>query len=223
MRFFLLSILILTAIVIAGSFVFDKIYQFPHRIKYGVSFAPRYASYLKLDWQKTYLRLLDEAKIKHLRLSTYWDLLEPKSGEYDFSQTDFMLNEADKRDAKVILVVGMRQPRWPECQVPLWAKNLSILERRQKLLSFIGKTVERYKDQKSLAIWQVENEPLLPFFGEGCDRVDAEFLKTEVALVRSLSNKPIMVSDSGELGTWVVPMQLSDVFFMDTKLQRFTI
>lgn len=199
-------------LILSGSVIFEKFYKFPSQITYGVTFAPRYARYLKLDWQKTYINMLEEIQVKNLRIPSYWDVLEPIEGKFDFSETDFMLAEAQKRQANVILVLGMRQPRWPECQVPGWAKNLSTGERREKILTFISKVVERYKDNQAIKVWQVENEPFLPFFGEGCDKADSQFLKKEVNLVRSQSNKKIMVTDSGELGTWIIPMQVSDIF-----------
>lgn len=206
------SILALLMILLLGNVIFEKIYPLPSQVIYGVTFSPKYARYLNLDWQKTYIQILDELEVRYLRIPGYWEILEPKSGKYNFSETDFMLYEADKRNARVILVLGMKQPRWPECQVPIWAKDLSVSERRQKILSFIQKVVDRYKDNQAIWAWQVENEPFLPFFGEGCDRADVNFLRTEVNLVRSLSDKKIIVTDSGELGTWLVPMQLSDIF-----------
>lgn len=199
-------------LLVLGGVIFEKTYHYSSGSVYGVTFSPRYARYLKLDWQKVYTQMLDELKIKNLRITAYWEDLEPQDQKYDFTETDYMVNEADKREAKIIFVVGMRQPRWPECHIPPWAKNLSVSQRRHQTLEFIQKTVERYKDHSSIAAWQVENEYFLPFFGEGCDNADANFLKTEVNLVRSLSNKKIVVTDSGELGTWIVPMQLSDIF-----------
>lgn len=44
------------------------------------------------------------------------------------------------------------------------------------------------------------------------------FLKKEVELVRSLDSRPIIVTDSGERGWWIVPMNLSDQ--MGTTLYR---
>jgi hypothetical protein len=41
---------------------------------------------------------------------------------------------------------------------------------------------------------------------------DEDFLKKEVELVRILNGKPIIVTDSGELGFWITPMKLSDIF-----------
>src|SRR3989344_9696516 len=78
----------------------------PAEVNFGVTFSPRYAEYLNLDWQKTYLKILDQLKVKNLRLPSYWDSLEPEEGQYDFSQTDFMLSGAKKAGARVILVVG---------------------------------------------------------------------------------------------------------------------
>lgn len=194
-----------------GSAIFENTYSYPAQITYGVTFSPRYASSLKLNWKKIYIQILDDGML-NLRLPGYWDALEKEQGKYDFSETDFLLAEAEKRGAKVTMNLGEKQPRWPECQIPRWARKLKLEERRQAILSFVRKVTERYKDNPALVAWQVENEPFLPFFGENCDPGDTKFLKQEVDLVKSLSNKKVIVSDSGELGAWAVPMQLSDVF-----------
>lgn len=204
-------ILPLLIIILIVNLVLGRIYS-PAGVTFGVTFSPRYASYLKLDWQKTYLRILDDLKVRHLRIPAYWDILQAESSKYDFSQTDYMLKEARQRGAQVILVLGERQPRWPECHIPVWAQSLSVAIRRQALLEYIQKVVQRYKDDSVLVSWQVENEPFLSYFGEGCDKTDADFLKTEVDLVRSQSNKKIVIADSGELGGWGTSMQLSDIF-----------
>lgn len=198
-------------LVLFGQLIFNQLYNFPKQIKYGVTFSPTYAKYLGLDWKKTYLSSLDLG-IKNLRIPTYWSELEKKQAEFSFEDIDFMLSEAEKKQAKVILVLGLRQPRWPECHLPSWAMALSLSERRAKTLQFIERIVERYKETSAVETFQVENEPFLPYFGENCDQGDENFLKTEVELVRSLTNKPIIVSDSGELGSWIVPMQTSDIF-----------
>lgn len=208
----LVGIFAIFLIIVLGSAIFEATYKFPKQIKYGVTFSPRYVSYLKLDWKKTYVRMLSELGVRNLRIPGYWDVLEKDQGKYDFSEVDFMLDEASRSSAKVILVLGEKQPRWPECHIPGWAKSLSVKERQQQVLKFIQKVTERYKSHPALGAWQVENEPFLPFFGEGCNPADANFLKTEVNLVKSLSNEPIIVTDSGELGFWNVPMQLSNVF-----------
>ncbi|MDD5147575.1 MAG: beta-galactosidase [Candidatus Daviesbacteria bacterium] len=202
----------LILLIFLGEFIFNSIYQFPQKIEYGVTFSPRYAGYLKLDWQKIYIQMLNDLKVKHLRIPSYWDILEPNPGQYDFSETDFMLDEAEKKGARVIMVLGERQPRWPECHVSEWAKRLKLQDRQQKILEFVQKTVERYKDHPAIWAWQIENEPLLRGFGENCGIPDKIFLKKEAILVRSLSDKTIIMTDSGELGFWITPAEFSDVF-----------
>lgn len=220
LTWFLIGVLLFILIIFLGSVIFEKTYPYPASIKYGVSFSPGYASYLELDWQKTYIQIFDDLKVKNLRIPSYWDVIEKNQGKYDFSEVDFMLDEAGKREARVILIVGERQPRWPECHIPIWAKNLSVSERKERVLEFIQKAVGRYKDRSEIWAWQVENEPFLPFFGEGCGLGNVDFLKKEVSLVRSLSKKTIIITDSGELELWITPMQLSDVF--GTTLYRKT-
>lgn len=215
MRIFFVPVLLLGFIflsILLGGMVFEKLYSYPKEFSFGVTFSPGYARYLKLDWQKTYIAMLDDLKVRNLRIQSYWDILEPKEGKYDFSETDYMLSEANKKGAGVMLVLGERQPRWPECHIPTWAKGLSIKDRQQKILEFIQKVVERYQDQPVVRAWQVENEPMLGGFGEGCGVPDKNFLQKEAELVRNLSKKTIIMTDSGELGFWIIPAQLSDVF-----------
>lgn len=208
----LIPVLLLFGLIILLALLGSTPAASPNQIKYGVTFSPQYAGYLKLDWQNTYLDLLDRLKVRNLRLPSYWDVLESQPGKYNFSQTDFLIKEAGKRGAKIILVVGARQPRWPECHVPAWAQKLSLEDRRQKILDLAQQIITRYQNSTQIWAWQVENEPFLSFFGQGCDPADKNFLTKEVDLVKSLSNKPIIMTDSGELGFWVIPMQLSDVF-----------
>lgn len=204
-----LSVVVLISL---GQFIFNAIYKFPQKIHYGVTFSPKYAQDLKLDWKLTFIKLLDELKVRSIRIPSYWDVLEASELKDDFSETDFMVDEASKREANIILVLGARQPRWPECHIPSWAVKLTVSDRRQKLLQFIEKVVKRYNDHPAIWAYQVENEPLLDAFGEGCDPSDESFLAKEVEKVRTLSNKQIIVTDSGELGFWITPMKLSDIF-----------
>ena len=203
--------LIVLIVVVSINAVAEKVYL-PVRMQSGVSFSPAYARYLKLDWQKTYLQILDDLKVKNLRITGYWDIVQPKPDQYNFTELDYMLSEAGKRGVRVIPVLGVKQPRWPECHIPVWARSLTVADRQQKILEFVQRVVKRYRNYSAIEGWQVENEPFLSFFGQGCDAPDKNFLKKEVELVKGLSNKPIIMTDSGELGSWVPSMQLSDIF-----------
>lgn len=208
----LIIIIFFLALMFLADSIFKATYPYPAKINYGVTYSPKFASYLGLDWQETYINILDDLKVRNLRIPTYWDEIEKNQMSYDFSQVDLMLDEAKVRNAKVILTLGARQPRWPECHIPEWAKKLSLEKRQAKTLEFIGRVLERYKHHTVILAWQVENEPLLSSFGESCDPPDKDFLKSEVELVRKLNGKPIILTDSGELGSWITPMALSDIF-----------
>ena len=173
------------------------------KVKWGVTFNQEYAqNELGLDWQKAYLAILDDLKVDHVRLSAYWDHIEPIKGTYDFKDLDFQVNEASKRNVGIVMGVGRKLPRWPECHSPAWIKDMDIKDVQKDQLSYMSEVIKRYDGDKNLLYWQVENEPYLSFFGE-CPELDKEFLKQEVALVKELSDKPIMITDSGELSTWV--------------------
>ncbi len=213
-----MGILGLVILAYLGQVIFEKSYKFPDKINYGVSFSPQYAQFLGLDPTEILELSLNELNIKEFRLPTYWSYIEKTEDEFDFSEVDLLVDEIFKKEGKILLVVGYRQPRWPECYLPAWAKGLSLEQKRQKILQFLQKTVQKYQGHPAIRGFQVENEPFLPFFGENCEAPDTAFFKKEVELVRKLSNKPIVISDSGELGNWILAMQLSDIF--STTLYR---
>jgi hypothetical protein len=105
----------------------------------------------------------------------------------------------------------MKTPRWPECHIPEWAKLQSKEEQQAAILDFLKEIVARYDSSKAIVRWQVENEPFFPF-GE-CPWVDKEFLKKEVALVKSLDskNRPVVVTDSGEGSLWIQAAKIGDI------------
>ena len=74
--------------------------------------------------------------------------------------------------------------------------------------------VLRYKNSPAVTIWQVENEPFLAVFAyDHCGDLDTGLLDTEIALVRSLDgSRPILVTDSGNLGTWFGAYKRGDMF-----------
>lgn len=186
----------------------------PETITYGLSFNVPYARELGLDPRETYVALLDELGVRHLRLAAHWTLVEETKDEYDFEELDFMLEEAKSRGAKVVFAVGRRLPRWPECHVPAWAAELSWEEQKVEIREYIRAVVTRYKDHPSITHWQVENEPYLTVFAyDHCGSLDEDFLNEEVDLVRSLDGtRPILVTDSGNLGTWNGAYQRGDAF-----------
>ncbi|MBN1326006.1 cellulase family glycosylhydrolase [Candidatus Falkowbacteria bacterium] len=208
-------------VLIAIFFYILAIYTYnPNKqIVYGVTFSKKFAKQMNLNWQETYNAILDDLKVKYIRIPTYWDEIQPERDIYNYNDIDWMIDEAAKRDVRIILVLGRRQPRWPECHDPAWAKGMSQEELRPIILDNIKRTVEKYKNNQAIEIWQVENEPFLDFFGE-CHKMTKDEVKEEVDLVRSLDNRRIMLTDSGELSTWFPLIKMADLF--GTTLYRIT-
>ncbi|MDP2930836.1 MAG: beta-galactosidase [bacterium] len=181
------------------------------QITWGVDFSQKHARDLGLDWKEVYLAYLEDLKVKQIKLSTAWDLLEKERGEYSFSDLDWQIEQAEKYGAKVILVIGMRTPRWPECHFPGWARDLPKQELQQSVLKLLENAVLRYQKSPNIWAWQVENEPLL-VFGQ-CPKRDKDFLKKEIDLVKSLDplKRPIIVSDSGEWSLWLRIADVGDI------------
>jgi hypothetical protein len=186
----------------------------PSAVQYGVSFNTLYAHELGLDWLQTYTAILDELEVRHLRLAGHWPMVQPEEGVWNFEELDTQMRMAEERGVSVILAVGRRLPRWPECHVPEWAKAHSWEEQKELVRTYLHIMVERYRDSSALLYFQVENEPFLEVFAqEHCGELDTAFLDEEIALVRTLDpSHPILVTDSGNLGLWSGAYKRGDVF-----------
>lgn len=186
----------------------------PQEIIYGMSFNTMYARELGLDWQETYDAILDELGARHLRLAAHWPMTEPINDVYNFKELDYQLQRAEEVGADVILGVGRRLPRWPECHVPDWAQDLTWDEQKGEILEYMRVVMERYKDRKVITHWQIENEPFLEVFAnQHCGDLDEEFFARQIDHARSLDGtRPLLVTDSGNLGTWHNAYQYGDVF-----------
>jgi hypothetical protein len=187
------------------------------KITWGVNFSQKHAQNLGLDWKETYLALLDDLRVKNLKVSAHWDLIEPEKDKYNFQDLDWQIKEAEKREAKILLVMGMKTGRWPECHIPNWAKDLTEKMQKKEILELLEIIVLKYRGQSTVNFWQVENEPFFSF-GE-CPPLDINFLKKEIDLVKSLdSSRPIIISDSGEFSFWIKAAKLADI--VGTTLYR---
>ncbi len=179
-------------------------------IIWGVNFSQMQAESLKLDWRETYLAILDDLGVKNIKLLTQWDWIGGKKDDYFFNDVDWQIKQAQRKNAKIIYVVGMKTGRWPECHIPNWANGLSKEQQQDEILKYIKKIILRYKDNDAIAVWQVENEPLFKF-GQ-CPWYDKNFLKKEVELVKSLdSTRQIIISDSGEQSMWFGAAKIGDI------------
>lgn len=180
-------------------------------IRWGVTFSDKFSRHLGIDWKSNFLGIRDDLRPRAMRLIAYWDEIEAERGQYDFSNLDWQLDELKGRTTEVILAVGMKTPRWPECHIPAWAEELPTEERELALRRYLGHVIERYQDRREIKVWQVENEPYLPF-GE-CPTRGSEFLEKEITLVRSFdTSRPILATDGGEFGLWYKAVSAGDMF-----------
>lgn len=181
--------------------------------KIGVTYSPRYAIQLGLNPKTTFIKMLSDLNLKYLRLPVYWDEVETFPNDVNFSGIDFYLNEALKKNVSVVLVLGYKQPRWPECFTPVWVENLLRLERDRKILNLVAKEIAHFKNYQNIIAWQIENEPFLTY--GNCDLPNQntyQRLEKEIDIVKQSDQRPIILTDSGELGSWIKPIKQSDIF-----------
>ena len=170
----------------------------------GTTFSARQCRYLRVNAKETFKEIL-KTKFDLMRLSAYWDELEPQDGVYDFRSLDWQIAEATSKHIPVVLTVGMKAPRWPEYFIPSWVLKRLRLRKgadvsqhaylRQRTLRFIETVVRRYRNEEAIRYWQVENEPL-DRTGPGYWWIAPAFLKQEVALVRRLDprGRPLIIT-----------------------------
>lgn len=182
-------------------------------VKFGLNFSNKYAKELNLDWKSTFRDILQEIPTKKFRLVVYWNDVEALKGKYDYSDIKYQLNALEKYpNSEVLLVIGRKVIRYPECHEPSWWQELeSENQKKKELLTYIEKTVNELKGYKSIKYWQVENESLFPF-GD-CTKISdlRGLLQDEVNLVRKLDpDRKIFIQDSGEAGVWQTSSKLGD-------------
>ena len=117
--------------------------QKKYPVAYGLSFNRQYAAAIGLVWQDVYLKMLEELKPKYVRLAATWSETEPQAEKFNTADVDWQMAEAAKRNIKIVLVVGQKAPRWPECHIPEWTKKLNDEEYKIALLNYVKYIVEK--------------------------------------------------------------------------------
>ncbi|QQS16084.1 MAG: hypothetical protein IPK84_01875 [Candidatus Moraniibacteriota bacterium] len=178
-------------------------------VRFGITFSSRFARDLGLDAPEVLRALFEDLGVQRVRIPVYWDTVERERGTFDFSDIDWQLDMARQYDVDVILAVGQKVPRWPECFVPTWADTDDL--KNEAAVRFIRKTIEHYKDRSEISLWQIENEPFLAF--GICPPLSGATLDREISAARAEdSSRPILTTDSGELSTWIPAASRGDVF-----------
>jgi hypothetical protein len=169
-------------------------------VKVGASFSPQRAQALGLDYQVAFQRLL-AMRFRLIRLSAYWSEIDASG----YGDLDWLMSQAQRAHQPVVLSVGMKGLGWPEFFVPdslLPAGGIpeghdvaEVDDLRQAALAFVDETVRRYRDNRALYAWQVENEP---FNRAGPERwwIDPGFVREEMDGVRLLDHhdRPLILN-----------------------------
>lgn len=180
--------------------------------QFGITFSETYSRALRLNPHKVYLDILNELNFKKIRLVAYWNEIEKEKDNFNFDNLDFFISQAQKRNKEIILAIGFRVPRWPECHIPKWAEYLKEDEFQKRLFIYLEKVINRYKNNSSISAWQVENEPFLKIFGK-CPPSNKNLFEKELNFVKKLdSARPILITDSGELSMWWNTAGKSEIF-----------
>ena len=165
----------------------------PSDLRVGATFIHINAEALGLNWKSAYREIIKDLGIKQIRIPIFWDQIEPKPGMFNWEKLDWQMQEAAIAQAKILLVVGHRVPRYPECYAPDWTRSLNDQAFKKALFAMTTAAVSHFKDHPALEAWQVENEPLAKILGkiwggEACREI-APLVAEEVKLVRSMDQR----------------------------------
>lgn len=199
------ALLLLTVFV--GHYWYDAAPQRP--VQFGASFSCRQVRYLGDDCVTAFAALLDQMGVRHVRLSLYWDEAEPRPGQFDFGETDQLVQMAAQRGADVLLTLGIKAQRYPEVYLPAWLQQgasypeSAVLGEqpgvRAAALAYLTAAVQHYAAAPAISAWQVENEPFIKNFEKIHGwTISAAMTGAEVAAVRAADplHRPVVLTHS---------------------------
>jgi hypothetical protein len=172
-------------------------------LELGITFVADYASALGLNPHQTLTAMLGDLGVRHIRLVSHWDDIEPRPGKYNFSELDWEFRAANAAHATVTLSIGLRQPRWPECHPPAWVDTRQpVAVWQPQVEQFMAAVINRYKTNPALRSYQLENEYFLKAFGL-CTDFSRDRLVSEYNLAKQLDPQhPVIVARSNNaIGT----------------------
>src|SRR3989344_7193040 len=169
-----------------------------NRPMYGISYSFEQAGWYGLDPRKDYVRMLEEFKFDWVRLPFFWNQMVNRDGSFNknFDDLKFAIDEAQKRNIKVIVAIGAKTPYFPEYHWP------DEIESKVKFGEVIGadhevaddilaideKVVQELSAFDNIIYWQVENEPLVGNVNKW--KIDPSLVSKEVDVVRESDTKP---------------------------------
>lgn len=165
------------------------------------------------EWEND-IRRLSEYELDALQIRINWRWNEKREGEYDFSDIDRLFDLAEKNGRKVIvkfllecapqyvfdkyggIIIGPKGEQirggshgafyggWKPCFT-----NPNV---RKRASLFVEEVVKRYKDRKSLILYnawnEIRNKPVEECFCPHCRRAFGEYLKEKFGTVEKLNS-----------------------------------
>lgn len=193
-------------------------------IIYGTTFSNKYCVELGLDWQECLDTLRNFSALKVFRVCAYWDQIETVRDNLDFSLLDQQLDMLKHKS--VIVAFGRKSPRWPEYHEPVWTNDLSDEEFRARLLLYLDNIIDHLR-QFEIESYQLENEPFVNFGGSR-HKFTEEIFKEEYELLKAKTQKPVVITDSGENSDWKAAARYADLLGVnvyktvyDSRLRRY--
>lgn len=169
---------------------------------WGFSYSPKQAERWNLDWKESYVFLLDELRPQSIRIPLYWDETEKEPGVLSFERVEFLLREAKKRNIPVVLNIGYRVFRYPECHVPEWVQQRTPQQFEEALLSYLGHVINYLSKSTlkgTLEAIQIENEARNELQKQ-CPPTPYTLLEKEVVIVKdTFPDMPVVLTWAGDL------------------------
>lgn len=172
----------------------------------GTSFRPLQADAFGLDPRWALEELLSHG-FDVLRLAAYWNHIEQRAREFDFSALDWQVDAATRGGKQIVLCVGaVKAFGYPEYFVPSFHLDEPIREHtlvcpashpalHEAAIEFVLRVVERYRGCREIIAWQVEHEAVDPLGLEHSWRLATAFVESEVAAVRSVDrDRPVLLN-----------------------------
>lgn len=179
-------------------------------VNFGVTFSSRFARDMGLDPEQVLRATFEDLGVRSVRLPVYWDMVEIEQEVFDFSDVEWQLDMARDFGVDVIVAVGRKVPRWPECHIPRWVPENEAM-RAEAAERFVRETIRWFRNRSEISTWQIENEPFLAF--GICPPLSRTALDREIAVAREADpSRPILTTDSGELSMWIPAAGRGDRF-----------
>jgi glycosyl hydrolase family 42 (putative beta-galactosidase) len=172
----------------------------------GISFRPRQCEDFNLEPRQTLTTLLSYP-FDLVRISAYWDRIEPVAGAFDPTELDWQLDAAESVGKRVIVCLGpVKSFGYPEYFVPRHRLDEALPEGRlidgtshrallEAAIEHVARLVRRYRDRKAIIAWQVEHEAVDPLGLEHSWRLAETFVRREVEAVRTVDpSRPILLN-----------------------------